>query len=121
MRRRWHFFFAWLLVANLTVYLVAGIVSGHLRRDLLPSRQQLRRSLLNDAIDHLRLNFPHGEEACHYNPVQKLTYLGVIGVLLPLMILTGLTMSPGMQFCPGSLTYSADGNPRGGSISLQPA
>src|SRR3984893_9166709 len=96
--RRWHFFFAWLFVANLTVYLVAGIVSGHLRRDLLPSRQQLRpRSLLKDALDHLRLNFPHGEEARHYNPLQKLTYLGVIGVLLPLMILTGLTMSPGMD------------------------
>jgi thiosulfate reductase cytochrome b subunit len=96
--RRWHFFFAWLFVANLTVYLVAGIASGHLRRDLLPSRQQLRpRSLLKDAIDHLRLNFPHGEKARHYNPLQKLTYLGVIGVLLPLMILTGLTMSPGMD------------------------
>jgi hypothetical protein len=38
------------------------------------------------------LKFPHGEEARHYNPLQKLTYLGVIGVLLPLMILTGLTM-----------------------------
>src|SRR6266550_3175615 len=96
--RRWHFFFAWLFVANLTVYLVAGIASGHLRRDLLPRRQQLRpRSLLKDALDHLRLNFPHGEEARHYNPLQKLTYLGVIGVLLPLMILTGLTMSPGMD------------------------
>ena len=96
--RRWHFFFAWLFVANLLAYFVAGIASGHLRRDLLPSRQQLRpRSLLKDALDHLRLKFPHGEKARHYNPLQKLTYLGVIGVLLPLMILTGLTMSPGMD------------------------
>jgi thiosulfate reductase cytochrome b subunit len=96
--RRWHFFFAWLFVANLLAYFVAGIASGHLRRDLLPSKQQLRpRSLLKDALDHLRLKFPHGEEARHYNPLQKLTYLGVIGVLLPLMILTGLTMSPGMD------------------------
>jgi thiosulfate reductase cytochrome b subunit len=94
----WHFFFAWLFVANLLAYFVAGIASGHLRRDLLPSKQQLRpRSLLKDALDHLRLTFPHGEEARHYNPLQKLTYLGVIGVLLPLMILTGLTMSPGMD------------------------
>ena len=98
MGRRWHFFFAWLFVANLTVYLVAGIANGHLRRDLLPSRQQLRpRSLLKDAVDHLRLKFPHGEEARNYNPLQKLTYLGVVGVLLPVMILTGLTMSPGMD------------------------
>src|ERR1700736_2155548 len=96
--RRWHFFFAWLFVANLLAYFVAGIASGHLRRDLLPSKQQLRpRSLLKDALDHLRLTFPHGEEARHYNPLQKLTYLGVIGVLLPLMVLTGLTMSPGMD------------------------
>ena len=40
--RRWHFFFAWLFVANLSIYLAAGMVSGHLRRDLLPGRQQLR-------------------------------------------------------------------------------
>ena len=98
MGRRWHFFFAWLFVANLTFYLVAGIANGHLWRDLLPSRQQLRpRSLLKDAADHLRLKFPRGEEARHYNPLQKLAYLGVIGVLLPVMILTGLTMSPGMD------------------------
>jgi thiosulfate reductase cytochrome b subunit len=96
--RRWHFFFAWLFVANLLAYFMAGIASGHLRRDLLPSKQQLRPwSLLKDALDHLRLKFPHGEEARHYNPLQKLAYLGVIGVLLPLMILTGLTMSPGMD------------------------
>jgi thiosulfate reductase cytochrome b subunit len=96
--RRWHFFFAWLFVANLLAYFVAGIASGHLRRDLLPSKQQLRpRSLLKDALDHLRLKFPHGEEARHYNPLQKLTYLGVVFVLLPVMVLTGLAMSPGID------------------------
>jgi thiosulfate reductase cytochrome b subunit len=96
--RRWHFFFAWLFVTNLLVYFAAGIVTGHLRRDLVPSRQQLRPlSLLKDAFDHLRLKFSHGEEARHYNPVQKLTYLGVMAVLLPVLILTGLTMSPGMD------------------------
>jgi thiosulfate reductase cytochrome b subunit len=96
--RRWHFFFAWLFVANLFVYYAAGLANGHLRRDVLPSGQELRpRSLLKDAIDHLRLKFPRGEEARHYNPLQKLTYLGVIGVLLPVMILTGLTMSPGVD------------------------
>src|SRR6202045_4910841 len=84
--RRWHFFFAWLFVANLLAYFVAGIASGHLRRDLLPSKQQLRPwSLLNNALAHLRLKFPHGEKARHYNPLQKLTYLGVVFVLLPVM------------------------------------
>ncbi len=96
--RRWHFFFAWLFAANLLVYLAAGAASGHLRRDLLPSPGQLRpRSLLRDLADHLRLKFPRGEAARHYNPLQKLTYLAVIFGLLPLMILTGLTMSPGMD------------------------
>jgi thiosulfate reductase cytochrome b subunit len=96
--RRWHFFFAWAFVANLLVYLVAAIASGHFWRDLLPSKQQLRpRSLLKDLANHLRLKFPRGEAARHYNPLQKLTYLGVIFVLLPLMILTGLTMSPGID------------------------
>ena len=96
--RRWHFFFAWAFVANLLVYLVAGLANGHFWRDLLPSKQQLRpRSLLKDLANHLRLKFPRGEAARHYNPLQKLTYLGVIFVLLPLMILTGLTMSPGID------------------------
>jgi thiosulfate reductase cytochrome b subunit len=96
--RRWHFFFAWLFVANLFVYYIGGLASGHLRRDLLPTRAQLQpKAILKDFVDHLRLKFPHGEEARHYNPLQKFAYLGVIGVLLPLMILTGLTMSPGMD------------------------
>jgi thiosulfate reductase cytochrome b subunit len=96
--RRWHFFFAWAFVANLLVYLVAAIASGHFWRDLLPSKQQLRpRALLKDLANHLRLNFPRGEASGGYNPLQKLTYLAVIFVLLPLMILTGLAMSPGMD------------------------
>jgi len=96
--RRWHFFFAWLFVANLAAYYAFGLFNGHLRRDLLPSREQLRpRALLADIADHLRLKFPKGEAARHYNPLQKMAYVGVIGLLLPLMILTGLTMSPGMD------------------------
>jgi thiosulfate reductase cytochrome b subunit len=96
--RRWHFFFAWAFVANLLVYLVAAIAGGHFWRDLLPARHELRpRSLLKDIADHLRLKLPRGEAARHYNPLQKLTYLGVVFVLLPLMILTGLTMSPAMD------------------------
>jgi thiosulfate reductase cytochrome b subunit len=96
--RRWHFFFAWLFAANVLVYLVAGLASGHFWRDLLPSKQQLRpRALLKDLANHLRLKFPRGEASRGYNPLQKLTYLAVVFVLLPLMILTGLAMSPGMD------------------------
>jgi thiosulfate reductase cytochrome b subunit len=96
--RRWHFFFAWLFVANLATYYVFGLINGHLRRDLVPTRQQLRpREIWGDIVDHLKLKFPKGEGARHYNPLQKFAYLGVIALLLPLMILTGLTMSPGMD------------------------
>jgi thiosulfate reductase cytochrome b subunit len=96
--RRWHFFFAWLFVLNLALYLGISVVSGHLRRDLLPSPGQVRpRHLLQEIVDHARLRFPKGEEARRYNALQKLAYLGVVLVLLPLMILTGLTMSPAMD------------------------
>jgi thiosulfate reductase cytochrome b subunit len=96
--RRWHFFFAWLFVANLAAYYIFGLINGHLRRDLAPTRQQMRpREIWADIVDHLKLKFPKGEAARHYNPLQKFAYLGVIGLLLPLMILTGLTMSPGMD------------------------
>lgn len=96
--RRWHFFFAWLFVANGLAYLITGLVTGHLRRDLVPRRSQLTiRHLRREVIDHARLRFPHGEEARHYNSLQKLSYLAVIGVLLPLMLVTGLTMSPGVD------------------------
>lgn len=96
--RRWHFFFAWGFVFNGALYLAYTLLSGHLRRDLLPARSQLTpRHLWHEVVDHARLRFPKGPAARRYNVLQKLCYLGVIGVLLPLMVLTGLTMSPGMN------------------------
>lgn len=93
--RRWHFFFAWVLVANGLIYLLAGLIGGHIRRDLLPGRDQLRpRALAHDILDHLRLRFPKGEAARRYNILQKAAYLAVIFGLLPLMLATGLCMSP---------------------------
>ena len=96
--RRWHFFFAWLLVANGAVYLLHTLFSGHLTRDLLLRRDEARpRRLLGDVWDHVRLKKPEGEAATRYNPLQKIAYLAVIFVLLPLMLLTGLTLQPGMD------------------------
>lgn len=96
--RRWHFFFAWLFVLNGLVYLSANLIGGHVKRDLLPDRDQLKpRHLLAEIADHARLRFPKGPEARRYNALQKLTYLAVIFVLLPMMVLTGLSMSPGMN------------------------
>ena len=96
--RRWHFFFAWIFVLNGLVYLLAGLGGGHFRRDLLPGRDQLgARHLAREIADHARLRFPRGEAARRYNALQKLSYLVVVFVLLPLMVLTGLSMSPGMN------------------------
>ena len=96
--RRWHFFFAWLFALNGLVYLAGNLVNGHFKRDLLPERDQLRpRHLLHEIADHARLRFPKGEEARRYNALQKLTYLAVIFVLLPAMVATGLSMSPGLN------------------------
>lgn len=94
--RRWHFFFAWLFVLNGLVYLVSGLVSGHLKRDLAPTRGDLRH-IGADILDHLRLRFPKGEEARRYNVLQKLAYVGMIVFVLPLIVLTGMTMSPGLN------------------------
>jgi thiosulfate reductase cytochrome b subunit len=96
--RRWHFFFAWLFAINGAVYLIAGLVSRHFRRDLLPTTSELApRHLAHEVVTHAKLQFPKGEAARRYNVLQKLSYMGVAFVLLPLMVLTGLTMSPGMD------------------------
>lgn len=96
--RRWHFFFAWLLVINSTVYVAVSLARGHLKRDLLPTRSQLSPShLIRELWNHLQLKFPSGEAAKHYNALQKLTYLGVLFILAPTILATGLTMSPGMD------------------------
>jgi thiosulfate reductase cytochrome b subunit len=96
MGRRWHFFFAWVLVVNGVVYLTYSIASRHLQRDLSVSGADWR-SIGRSFLDHLRLQHPHGEEARRYNVLQKLTYLAVIFALLPLMIVTGMAMSPGLD------------------------
>ncbi len=88
-----HFFFAWLLTGTLLVWLAASLANGHLRRDLLPGLADLKR-LPSDVWAHARLRFHHGRT---YNTLQKLSYAGVLLVLLPLMVLTGLAMSPGMN------------------------
>src|SRR5207237_1048202 len=65
------------------------------RRDLAPAGDQLRpRHIARDVWDHLRLRQSRGEAAKRYNVLQKFTYLAVVFGLLPVMVLSGLTMSP---------------------------
>jgi len=99
--RRWHFFMAWIFVLNGLVYLVSSAINGHFRRDLAPTTAQLKPAhIWRSTVDHARFKHPVGEEAKTYNVLQKFAYLGVI-LLMTLMVLTGLTMSPGIDaFAP---------------------
>jgi len=96
--RHWHFFCAWLFVLNGLTYLAGNLINGHLKRDLLLTRADVQPGhVWHEILDHARLRFPKGEEARRYNSLQKGAYLSVIFLLLPLMVLTGLTMSPGVD------------------------
>jgi len=102
--RHWHFFFAWVLVFNGLVYLLWSLLSRHVSRDLVPTLGDLK-SIPRSVIDHIKLKHPTGEEAKRYNVLQRLAYLGLI-TLVALMVLTGLTMSPGFDaFVPWLLDF----------------
>ena len=93
MGRYWHFAAAWLFAPLLLAYLIHTLARGRRRRKLWPTAAQWR-ALPATLADHMRLRFTHDRD---YNNLQKLTYLGVLFGLLPLMVATGLTMSPTMN------------------------
>lgn len=98
LARRWHLTFAWLFALGILGYAVISLANGHLRRDLLPKASELTPAhIWQDIRRHATLNFPKGEAARHYNILQKFAYLSVLVVLIPAMVLTGLTMAPGMD------------------------
>ena len=96
LARQWHFLFAWIFLINGLCYVAYTIWSRHLARDLAPTASDWR-SIGRSIIDHLRFHHAHGEASKRYNVLQKLTYLTVIFVLLPLVILMGFAMSPGLD------------------------
>ena len=93
MGRRWHLFFAWVLVVNGVAYIAYSIASGHAKRDLVPTRSDWR-SIGRSVVDHLRLRHPTGAEARRYNVLQRLAYLAVIFGVFPFLVLMGLGLSP---------------------------
>lgn len=96
--RIWHFFFAWVLVIGGLGYWLVSFINRHVQRDLLPKRDELSpRHIWHDIKDHARLRFPKGAAALRYNILQKFAYLSVLFGLLPLIVLTGLTMSPAVD------------------------
>jgi thiosulfate reductase cytochrome b subunit len=83
-----------------------GFFGGHFRRNLLPAASDLSpQRLAIDIARHLRFQRPSADEAWSYNLLQRLTYLLVIFVLFPLVIWTGLAMSPAFaSVFPGAVT-----------------
>jgi thiosulfate reductase cytochrome b subunit len=88
-----HFQTAWLVVGTGLWYVIFGLVSGHFRRNLVPSRAELSPGALVKALgNHLRFK-PVGD-AHTYNSLQRLAYLIIVFGAFPLLIWTGLAMSP---------------------------
>jgi thiosulfate reductase cytochrome b subunit len=90
----WHFAAMWLLAVNFAIYLGYGLISGHVRRRLLPLRP---REIRRDAILALRFRLPH--DASHYNAVQRLLYV-LAGYGIALAIVSGLAIWKPVQFHP---------------------
>ncbi len=96
--RRWHFFFAWIFSVGLAFFMIRSMFNRHVQKDLHISRAEWRPSnILRDVKNHLRLRFHETGSVNIYNILQKFSYVGVIFILLPLMIFTGLAMSPAMD------------------------
>ena len=93
MGRQWHLFFAWLFVVNGLIFTAYALASRHATRDLAPTGSDLR-GIGKSLRDHLILRHPAGDEAKRYNVLQKLAYASILFIVAPLIVLTGLAMSP---------------------------
>jgi thiosulfate reductase cytochrome b subunit len=93
-----HFEAAWVAVLTGLLYVAFGFFKGHFRRNLLPAPSDLSPTrVATDIARHLHFGRPSDQEAWSYNVLQRLTYLLVIFVLFPLVIWTGLAMSPAFE------------------------
>jgi thiosulfate reductase cytochrome b subunit len=94
--RDWHIVMAWPFAVMLMVMWLAMLVNGHFRRDLVTSRNEWKPAAIwHDIVQHAKFNFEH--EGSKFNFLQKLSYGLVLGVFLPMMIFTGMAISPGMS------------------------
>ena len=95
--RNYHFTFAWVFLINGLVYAGWNLAKGHFTRNLLPGRDELTLTHLRDEVrEHLRWPRRAPESTVRYGTLQKLSYLLLIFVYVPLMVLTGLAQSPGI-------------------------
>lgn len=94
--RDWHVVFAWLFSLGLLLFMLGSLLNGHFRRDLFTRAAEWKPAhVWADIREHLRFNFEH--EGSKFNFLQKVAYSKVIFLLLPLMIFTGMAISPGMN------------------------
>ncbi|MFD1788374.1 cytochrome b/b6 domain-containing protein [Sphingomonas floccifaciens] len=98
LARRWHLFFALVLAFALLAFMIVSLLNRHIQRDLRVRAKELSpRVLAHDVREHVALRFHDPADPRAYNIFQKLSYVFVIFVALPGLILTGLAMSPGMD------------------------
>jgi len=94
--RDWHVLFALVFAFSLLAFMIAALANGHMVRDLFAKLREWRpANIWHDVKEHLKFNFEHGSGK--YNILQKIAYSGVVFILFPLMIFTGMVMSPGME------------------------
>ncbi len=89
--RRWHFFFAWVFVLNGLLYFLYNLATGHVRKFFITPKDTTK--ILPMVLYYLRLRRESPQEG-EYNPLQKMAYTGVFFVLTPLILLSGMAMSP---------------------------
>jgi thiosulfate reductase cytochrome b subunit len=101
-----HFQSAWIVVLTGLLYVISSVFSRHLRKDLLPGEADRSWPAFSRAVArHLRFVRTSEAEAWSYNVLQRVSYLFVIFVLFPLVIWTGLAMSPAfVSVVPAAVT-----------------
>jgi Ni/Fe-hydrogenase b-type cytochrome subunit len=98
LARHWHLFFAWVFAVGFLGWLIVSLINKHIQRDLTLTRAEVApKHLIEEVVHHAKLQFPTGAAALRYNTLQKITYVAVLFVLIPLVILTGICMQPGMS------------------------
>lgn len=94
--RDWHILMAWPFALGLLFMWIVMLANRHFKRDIATSRKEWKPAAIrHDIVQHLRLDFDH--EGGKYNFLQKLAYGLVLGVFLPMMVFTGIAISPGME------------------------
>jgi thiosulfate reductase cytochrome b subunit len=97
LARHWHLFFAWVFAFGFLIYLIISLINRHLRDLHVEAREIAPKHLIEEVVHHAKLQFPTGAAALKYNTLQKITYILVLFGLFPLVILTGLCLSPGVS------------------------